>query len=61
MSPDPCACGSVRSAAQVNAEIRALLVRTGGLLSEVDRVAYRALVAEWTAAVRQPVEVAEAA
>ncbi|GHF13663.1 hypothetical protein GCM10014715_81560 [Streptomyces spiralis] len=51
--------GSVRSAAAVNEDIRALLVRTGGWLSAEDRAVYERLVAEWSAAVRG--EVIEAA
>lgn len=61
MSPNPSRPGGVRSSAAVNAEIRALLVRTGGWLSEADRVEYRELVAEWTAAERLAEDIAEAA
>ncbi|MFC7308026.1 hypothetical protein ACFQVC_27825 [Streptomyces monticola] len=41
-----------RSAASVNADIRALWVRTRGRLSADERVAYEHLVVEWAAAVR---------
>ena len=47
-SPD----GSLRSAAAVNAEIRALLLRTGGWLYGETRDEYERLRAEWAAAVR---------
>jgi hypothetical protein len=36
----------------VNAEIRALWLRAGGRLSEVERAVYAQLVVEWAAAVR---------
>lgn len=49
----------MRSAALVNEEIRALWMRTGESLSEVERREYEALLAEWTAALRA--EVVEAA
>ncbi|MFF0790373.1 hypothetical protein [Streptomyces spiralis] len=59
MSPESDGRGSARSAAAVNEDIRALLVRTGGWLSAEDRVVYEQLVEEWAAAVRG--EVIEAA
>jgi len=52
MSPELRRPGSARSADDVNEEIRALLVRTGGWLSAADRVEYRGLVEEWAAAMR---------
>ena len=52
MSPDSLPPGSVRSAAAVNEEIRALWRRTGGTLSEEDRAEYELLVVEWAAAIR---------
>jgi hypothetical protein len=55
-SPAP---GSVRSAAAVNEEIRALWERNGRVLSPAERDRYRALLVEWAAAVRG--EQAEAA
>ncbi|MFM9371094.1 hypothetical protein [Streptomyces sp. Da 82-17] len=41
-----------RSAASVNADIRALWARARGRLSADERVAYDLLVVEWAAAVR---------
>ena len=52
MSPHPLPQGVVRSAAVVNEDIRALLVRTGGWLSAADRALYERLVEEWSTAVR---------
>ncbi|MEV0641426.1 hypothetical protein AB0I77_42185 [Streptomyces sp. NPDC050619] len=52
MSPDFPAPGSVRSAAEVNEEIRALWLRAGGTLSAQERAEYELLVVEWAAAVR---------
>ncbi|MCK8437062.1 hypothetical protein G3I77_29895 [Streptomyces sp. D2-8] len=52
MSPDFVTPGSVRSAAEVNEEIRALWQRTGGTLSAEERAEYELLVVEWAAAVR---------
>lgn len=43
--------GSVRSAAVVNGEIRALWARTG-VLTEMERALYQRLLVEWAAAVR---------
>ncbi len=59
MSPDTRGPGSVRSSADVNAEIRALLIRTGGWLYGETRAEYERLCAEWAEAVRA--EVIEAA
>ncbi|MGW5123329.1 hypothetical protein ACWEQ7_04540 [Streptomyces sp. NPDC004069] len=50
MSPDVHTRGSVRPAAAVNGEIRALMLRAGGRLRAEDRSAYEGLVAEWIAA-----------
>lgn len=55
MSPNPVSLGSVRSAAVVNAEIRALMLGSGGYLRAEDRPVYERLVAEWTEAVRAEV------
>ncbi|MER6715143.1 MULTISPECIES: hypothetical protein [unclassified Streptomyces] len=52
MSPDYVNPGSVRSAAEVNDEIRALWLRTGGTLSAEERAEYELLVVEWAAAIR---------
>ena len=52
MSPDLTPPGSVRSAAEVNDEIRALWQRTGGTLSAEERAEYELLVVEWAAAIR---------
>jgi len=59
MSPNPLAAGSVRSAAVVNEEIRALWPHPSVRLSAQDRERYERLVTEWAAAVRA--EVVEAA
>ena len=59
MIPDLSPPGSVRPAAVVNEEIRALLSRAGGQLADVQRREYEQLLAEWGEAVRG--EVAEAA
>ncbi|MFF9089784.1 hypothetical protein ACF1BE_25805 [Streptomyces sp. NPDC014991] len=59
MSPDSPPPGSVRSAAEVNDQIRALWLRAGGTLSVQERAEYELLVVEWAAAVRgQVVEAA---
>jgi hypothetical protein len=42
----------VRSAAEVNEEIRALWLRAGGSLSAQERAEYELLVVEWAAAIR---------
>jgi hypothetical protein len=49
----------MRSAAEVNEQIRALWLRAGGTLSTDQRREYEALVTEWAEAVRQ--EIVEAA
>ncbi|MBP5913275.1 hypothetical protein QBA79_36080 [Streptomyces scabiei] len=59
MSPEPSGLGPVRSAAAVNAEIRQLMVRSGGYLRAEDRPVYERLREEWAEAVRA--EVVEAA
>ncbi|UXY26239.1 hypothetical protein [Streptomyces sp. HUAS TT20] len=59
MSPDSMARGSVRSAAEVNEQIRALWLRAGGYLSAQDRTEYELLVVEWAEAIRD--EIIEAA
>ncbi|MET7694201.1 hypothetical protein ABZT06_40630 [Streptomyces sp. NPDC005483] len=55
MSPDSVTPGSVRSAAEVNEQIRALWMRTGGTLSSQERAEYELLVVEWAAAIRSAV------
>ena len=52
MSPDSMAPGSVRSAAELNEQIRALWLRSSGSLSAQERAEYELLVAEWATAVR---------
>ncbi|MFI6437610.1 hypothetical protein [Streptomyces sp. NPDC050759] len=52
MSPDSLTPGSVRSAAEVNEQIRALWMRAGGTLSSQERAEYELLVVEWAAAIR---------
>lgn len=52
MPPTPPPDGSQRSAAAVNAEIRALLLRTGGWLYGDTRDEYERLRDEWADAVR---------
>ncbi|MGW7406647.1 hypothetical protein ACWGI9_23460 [Streptomyces sp. NPDC054833] len=59
MSPDSVTHGSVRSAAEVNEQIRALWLRAGGYLSAQDRAEYELLVVEWAEAIRD--EIIEAA
>ncbi|MFE0514666.1 hypothetical protein [Streptomyces sp. NPDC058964] len=59
MSPDSVTPGSVRSAAEVNEQIRALWLRAGGYLSAQDRAEYELLVVEWAEAMRD--EIIEAA
>jgi hypothetical protein len=62
MSPDSRRPGFVRSAAVINADIRALWLRAGGRLVTVeDRRIYERLVVEWAAAVRAEQSTAEAA
>jgi len=58
MSPESMTTpGSVRlrSAAEVNEQIRALWMRAGGTLSPQDRAEYELLVVEWAAAIRRDV------
>ena len=55
MSPDSVTPGSVRSAAEVNEQIRALWMRAGGTLSAQERAEYELLVVEWAAAIRSDV------
>ncbi|MEU1511652.1 hypothetical protein ABZ490_05755 [Streptomyces sp. NPDC005811] len=45
---------SERSADEVNEEIRALWLRSGGTLSVEQRAEYQRLVLEWAAAAPQP-------
>ncbi|MFF4836499.1 hypothetical protein [Streptomyces sp. NPDC001315] len=52
MSPESVAPGSVRCAAEVNEQIRALWMRAGGSLSAQERAEYELLVVEWAAAIR---------
>ncbi|WP_328222571.1 hypothetical protein [Streptomyces sp. NBC_00310] len=59
MSPDSPVRGSVRSAADLNDQIRALWQHAGGSLSAQERAEYELLVAKWAAAIRG--EVIEAA
>ncbi|WRZ94234.1 hypothetical protein OHB54_37435 [Streptomyces sp. NBC_01007] len=59
MSPDVAPPGSVRSAAALNEQIRALWTRTGGSLSAQERAEYELLVVKWAAAIRG--EIIEAA
>ncbi|MHB9863216.1 hypothetical protein [Streptomyces sp. YIM S03343] len=59
MSPDSVAPGSVRSAAELNEQIRALWLRAGGRLSAQERAEYELLVVRWAAAIRG--EIIEAA
>ncbi|MBO4257947.1 hypothetical protein [Streptomyces griseorubiginosus] len=55
MSRESMAPGSVRSAAEVNEQIRALWLRAGGSLSAQERAEYELLVVEWAEAVRADV------
>ncbi|MFB7337399.1 hypothetical protein [Streptomyces adustus] len=52
MSPESVTPGSVRGAAEVNEQIRALWMRAGGSLSTQERTEYELLVVEWAAAIR---------
>ena len=61
MPPTSSPPGSVRPAAVVNEEIRALWLRAGGVLGPVERQVYARLVVEWAAAVRAEQAVADAA
>ncbi|MEV7129458.1 hypothetical protein [Streptomyces sp. NPDC093260] len=55
MSPDSMALGSVRSAAELNEQIRALWLRSGGSLTAQEREEYESLVVKWAAAIRSGV------
>ncbi|MET7385757.1 hypothetical protein [Streptomyces sp. NPDC005385] len=59
MSPDFDSYGSVRSAAALNEQIRALWTRAGGSLSAQERAEYELLVVRWAEAIRG--EIIEAA
>ncbi|MFF6996514.1 hypothetical protein ACFY93_16415 [Streptomyces sp. NPDC008313] len=59
MSRDVTPLGSVRSAAALNEQIRALWTRAGGSLSPQERREYELLVVRWAEAIRD--EVIEAA
>ncbi|MDF3299617.1 hypothetical protein [Streptomyces tropicalis] len=52
MFPESVARGSVRSAAELNEQIRALWLRSGGSLTAQERAEYELLVVEWAAAIR---------
>jgi hypothetical protein len=52
VTPDSATPDSVRSAAEVNEQIRALWLRAGGSLSPQERAEYELLVVEWAAAIR---------
>ncbi|MFK4801596.1 hypothetical protein ACI3K5_23315 [Streptomyces sp. MPA0124] len=58
MSSTPPPPGAPRSAAAVDAEIRALLQSTGGWLWGPTRARYEALRDEWVAAVREEITTA---
>ncbi|GAA3783444.1 hypothetical protein GCM10022403_017560 [Streptomyces coacervatus] len=45
----------MRSAAEVNEQIRALWMRAGGSLSAQERAEYELLVVEWAAAIQSDV------
>ncbi|MGW0566054.1 hypothetical protein [Streptomyces tauricus] len=53
MSPDAVFPGSVRSAAELNEDIRALWQRAGGQLNGEQRREYQLLVTQWAAAVQR--------
>ncbi|MCX5137757.1 hypothetical protein OOK06_37440 [Streptomyces sp. NBC_00340] len=59
MSRDFDPSGSVRSAAALNEQIRALWMRAGGSLSAQERAEYELLVVRWAEAIRG--EIIEAA
>lgn len=44
--------GAARSAAELNEQIRGLMLRSGGRLSAEQRTEYEVLIIEWAAAVR---------
>jgi hypothetical protein len=52
MSPDPTCSGSVRSAAQLNQDIRQLWLRARGGLTPRERAEYERLVVAWAVAVK---------
>ncbi|MFF4822501.1 hypothetical protein [Streptomyces sp. NPDC001312] len=52
MFPDSVTPGSVRSAAELNEQIRSLWLRSGGSLSTQEREEYELLVVEWATAMR---------
>ncbi len=52
MSPDSSSRGSVRSAAELNEQIRTLWNRAGGTLTPEQRREYEVLVTAWATAVR---------
>ncbi|GAA3137283.1 hypothetical protein GCM10010521_24320 [Streptomyces rameus] len=55
MSPESPPPGSLRSAAELNEQIRALWLRAGGTLSAQERAEYELLVIQWAAAIRSRV------
>lgn len=55
MPPSPPSCGLVRSADEINQQIRALWPHPAVRLSEADRARYERLVVEWARAVREGV------
>ncbi|MFD5748148.1 hypothetical protein ACFXKG_07170 [Streptomyces sp. NPDC059255] len=54
-TPESASPSPVRSAAVVNAEIRALWARAGSALSSAEQERYQRLLVEWAAAVRADV------
>jgi hypothetical protein len=52
MSPDPTCSGSVRSAAQLNEDIRNLWLRARGGLTAEERAEYERLLTRWAAALK---------
>ncbi|MFE4694907.1 MULTISPECIES: hypothetical protein [Streptomyces] len=50
MSPYPNTSAAVRTASEVNEQIRTLWQRSGGLLSPDDETEYQRLLVEWAAA-----------
>ncbi|MGW3025883.1 hypothetical protein [Streptomyces sp. NPDC001221] len=61
MSPEPNRPGPVRSADDLNEEIRALWQRAGDRLGPEDRAEYERLVVAWAAAVRAERDAVETA